>query len=146
MTFQIIIQSLILCQTIVAKTGKICHLQVLGLRMLLCQTFFMLHQNYAKMSRFKHSDIIWVRFESLDPPLSSQEQCCIIKGVSEECLVLCRKDPNYEDSPNYDDTEFPNDTPCEKHKSAILECWRMQGILDFILVQIFDQFYINVVF
>ena len=94
------------------------------------------------MSRFKISDILWVRFESLDPPLSSQEQCCIIKGVSEECLVLCRKDPNYEDSPNYDDTEFPNDTPCEKHKSAILECWRMQGILDFILVQIFDQFQI----
>ena len=126
MTFQIIIQSLILCQIIVAKTGKICHLQVLGLRML-------------KMSRFKHSDIIWVRFESLDPPLSSQEQCCISKGVSEECLVLCRKDPNYEDSPNYDDTKFPEDTPCEKHKSAISECWRVQGILDAILIQISEH-------
>ena len=92
------------------------------------------------MPGFKILDILGAHFESLDPPLSSQEQCCISKGVSEECLVLCRKDPNYEDSPNYDDTKFPNDTPCEKHKSGILECWRVQGILDFILVQISVQF------
>ena len=81
-----------------------------------------------------------VRFKSLNPPLSSQEQCCISKGVSEECLVLCRKDPNYDDSPNYDDTKFPDDTPCEKHKSSILECWRVQGILDFSPLQISVQF------
>ena len=122
MIFQIIILSLVLCQTIVAETGKICHLQC--------------HISGIKMSRLKLSDILRTRFEFLDPPLSSQEQCCTRKGVSEECLVLCRKDPNYEDSPNYDDTKFPSDTPCEKHKSGILECWVVQGILEFIHVQI----------
>ena len=80
------------------------------------------------MSGFKILDISGARFESLDLPLSIQEQCCISKGVSEECLVLCRKDPNYDDSPNYDDTKFPNDTPCEKDKGGILECWGVQGI------------------
>ena len=80
-----------------------------------------------KMSRFKILYISRVRFESLDPPLSSQEQCCIGKGVSEECLVLCRKDPNYEYDSNDDDTRFPNDTPCEKHKPTIHKCWKDAG-------------------
>ena len=51
--------------------------------------------------------------------------------VSQECLVLCRQDPNYADYSSDGDNRFPNDTPCEKHKSAINRCWANRGIHDF---------------
>jgi len=68
-----------------------------------------------------------IAIQSLDEPVDTQEQCCIDGGVSQECLVLCRKDPNYDYDSNDDDTKFPNDTPCEKHKPTIHKCWRDAG-------------------
>ena len=56
-----------------------------------------------------------------------QEQCCMDNHVSQECLVLCRQDPNYADYSSDDDAMFPNDTPCEKHKPAINYCANETG-------------------
>ena len=69
-------------------------------------------------------------FKSLEKPQMDQEQCCMDNHVSQECLVLCRQDPNYADYSS-DDTMFPNDTPCEKHKSAINRCWANRGTYNF---------------
>ena len=50
------------------------------------------------------------------------------RGVSKECLVLCRKDENLKDYAE----RFPNDTPCEKHKADINFCAREEGIMNYI--------------
>ena len=68
-----------------------------------------------------------IAIQYLGDPVDTQEQCCIDGGVAQECLVLCRKDPKYEYDSNDDDTSFPNDTPCEKHKATIHKCWKDAG-------------------
>ena len=66
--------------------------------------------------------------KSLDTPKWNPEKCCIANGVSQGCLDLCRKDKDYSDYGNYDDTRFPADTSCEKHKLTINKCWKKEGI------------------
>ena len=66
----------------------------------------------------------WSNCEFVGKP--PREQCCEDEGVSQECLVLCRKDPDIVGSGSSD--SFPSDTPCEKHKSAINKCSKA-GIL-----------------
>ena len=66
---------------------------------------------------------LWILEQLGKPP---REQCCKDAGVSQECLVLCRKDPNVGAPGSSDD--FPNDTPCEKHKTAINKCAKEGGI------------------
>ena len=74
-----------------------------------------------------------------------QEQCCMDNHVSQECLVLCRQDPNYADYSSDGDNRFPNDTPCEKHKSAINRCWEYRGIYNVFVMYLRATLY-NMIF
>ena len=62
---------------------------------------------------------------------NTRKECCKQLGVSDACLVLCTKDEDAV-SVRLLHHDFPNDTPCEKHKNAINKCWKPEGIFQVI--------------